>query len=608
MPAPHVQIRIPRQDSLASWAGLVTGALVLSVLASASFWTVYSHREEARRGRQAEVRAVARLLGASVESFLASDDVSSVRRLVGEVAREHGLRVCRVSLADGSIIADRNAKTPVKALPGTWPGGADVGDGPHERVDGSAVSIDVPLTAPGKGLLRLRVEADAAVPAFATPMVQAGLGVIGVGAMAGLALACRAIRRRTRAIGAIRGALLDARAGEASAAALAVSAELGPDAEAWNELLAELERLRGERLRERAAEQRAPREADAGAACDAMWLGVVVVDDALRARYANGAAAVFLGARREAMVGADVSGLIESPAVVDALRSALAGKVRHRVAHEVARTTPGGASVMRMSVRPLRREESGGAMLVIEDVTQQRAADQARNAFVAQATHELRTPLTNFRLYLEQLVDAGDGDTAARARCINVLTQESRWLERVVADMLSVAEIEAGALKLRVDDVRLETVFEELEADYGPQAQDKEITLAFALPPKLPVLQGDRDKIVLTLHNLIGNALKYTPKGGTVLVAVDAGAASAGTLVVDVKDSGIGIREEEQGLIFERFYRAKDPRLSSITGSGLGLALAREVARLHGGDITVSSELDKGSTFRLSLPARAKAA
>jgi signal transduction histidine kinase len=239
-------------------------------------------------------------------------------------------------------------------------------------------------------------------------------------------------------------------------------------------------------------------------------------------------------------------------------------------------------------------------VVVVEDVTQQRVADESRNAFVAQATHELRTPLTNIRLYVETMLEDPE-DGAVRSKCVNVINTESRRLERIVGDMLSVSEIEAGSLKLRPGEVRLDAFFEELEADYRAQAGDKEIALKFDLPPKLPVLEGDRDKLMLALHNLVGNALKYTPAGGAVTVKVT---EEGGWLSVAVTDTGIGIKAEEQELVFERFYRAKDKRIGGITGSGIGLSLARDVTRLHGGEIAVRSEIDKGSTFTLRVPVR----
>src|SRR6185436_8456189 len=116
------------------------------------------------------------------------------------------------------------------------------------------------------------------------------------------------------------------------------------------------------------------------------------------------------------------------------------------------------------------REDSAAAMVVIEDITQQRAAEESRHAFVAQVTHELRTPLTNIRLYVETAIDEGESDPKLQSKCLNVINAEARRLERIVGDMLSVAEIEAGSLKLRSDDVQLETLFAELKDDYTPQA------------------------------------------------------------------------------------------------------------------------------------------
>jgi two-component system sensor histidine kinase VicK len=202
-------------------------------------------------------------------------------------------------------------------------------------------------------------------------------------------------------------------------------------------------------------------------------------------------------------------------------------------------------------------------------------------------------------------MEDGDNDAALRGKALNVINQEARRLERIVGEMLSVSEIEAGQLRIKTDDVRLDVLFDELKGDYSAQAEDKQIKLSFNLPPKLPVIRGDRDKIVMAMHNLIGNALKYTAKGGSVSVNVK---ADGKQLLFSVNDTGIGISEDEAERIFERFYRAKDPRVEKITGTGLGLTLAREVIRLHGGDVTVESELNKGSTFTLTLPIVSEAA
>jgi signal transduction histidine kinase len=169
----------------------------------------------------------------------------------------------------------------------------------------------------------------------------------------------------------------------------------------------------------------------------------------------------------------------------------------------------------------------------------------------------------------------------------------------MVEEMLSVAEMEAGSYQLRSDDVRLDALLAELQADYRAQTDAGRLRLHFELPPKLPVIQADREKLVLALHNLLGNAVKYTPPGGEVKVAVE---ADEGEVRVEIADTGIGIRPEDLDFIFDKFYRANDPRVAEARGSCLGLSLAREIARLHGGDILARSEFNRGSEFTLRMP------
>ena len=182
---------------------------------------------------------------------------------------------------------------------------------------------------------------------------------------------------------------------------------------------------------------------------------------------------------------------------------------------------------------------------------------------------------------------------------MNVVMQELKRLERIVSDMLSVAEIESGALSMHLNDVKLRELLASLREEFVRQAEEKGIVLEIDVPPKVSTIQGDRDKLALTLHNLVNNALKYTEPGGRVTVSVR---ERHDQLEVEVTDTGIGIDESDLLHVFERFYRARDDRLAGVTGSGLGLSIAREIVRRHGGELEVESQLDHGSTFRLSLP------
>lgn len=437
------------------------------------------------------------------------------------------------------------------------------------------------------------------------------LGVAGAVATAGL-LAIAGIYRRMRvrfkAVSAIGTALLEsATATTGSRTSLQLNETFGPEAIAWNSLLREADASRTAVVVDRTRAALGDRRSGGGdfeAACESLSIGMLIVDQQMQVRQVNGAAATLLQVKRDGIVGTPIIKLITDPNVATAV-AAVAGGSGQRRTVEMTRNEPTGQTILRIQVRPTRRDDAGGVLVTIDDVTQQRLADAARNTFITQATHELRAPLTNMRLCLEAAVDDLDSNPSAMREHLNVLNTESRRLERMVSEMLSIAEIEAGSMRLKSDDVRLDKLFEELNHDFVRLAADKQITLKFDLPPKLPVLHGDRDKLMLSLQNLVGNALKYTPNGGKVTVSLR---EEGGSVAVDITDTGIGIKDEERNRIFERFYRAQDARVTKITGTGLGLSLAREVARLHGGDVSVQSEIDKGSTFTLTLPPRARAA
>ncbi|MCE7973203.1 MAG: PAS domain S-box protein [Leptolyngbya sp. PLA1] len=605
------QVNAPAQPTREARRGVSLGAisvasaaLVLGVIASSGWWTLRTHHRAGIEARRAQVELVGELMTQTCERTLGDGDLTSVlsgvRAMVAESAARYTLDECRIVLGDGTVLADSQASQISRAIPDTWPAVSGASAASTEEAEGRVV-IRRPLRISGKGDAVLELSANLVSAGMEDPTALYGSVTIALGGIAGLVALRHLMERRWRSLGAIGGVLRLASAGEGGRGALRLNPSLGPEAAALNAILEERDRLRDESGIARCAGELAAGNSagsELGGALEAMWQGVVVLGHDARVIYANGAAGVLLGGPRGDTAGAPFTDLTDDEALRAAVQAACGGSSRNRVEVEVRRQAARGElTILKATVRHLPGERAA-ALVVVEDVTQQRMADESRNAFVAQTTHELRTPLTNIRLYVEALVDEGD-DPAVRSKCLNVINTESRRLERIVGDMLSVAEIEAGAMKLRVAEARLDGVFEELEADYRALAQDKEITLAFELPPKLPALEVDRDKLMLALHNLLGNALKYTPAGGRVTVRV---ADDGPTLRVDVVDSGIGIKPEEQELVFERFYRAKDKRIAGITGSGIGLALARQVIRLHGGDIGLRSEIDKGSTFTITIP------
>lgn len=430
-------------------------------------------------------------------------------------------------------------------------------------------------------------------------------GSVGVGA----ALAMFGLSKLRWASGVSR-ALGAFSQGERSPDGLVVSGNgaAGPGG-TWNEFVAWVGAMQEADRAERAAEAMAcrverPGDDSLSTAVDALWVGMLLLDENLVIRQCNGAAGTLLRRDKETLDGTELGAVIEDERLLKAAKSVASGLVRRKCTVEVEhRSEDGGRSVLRCSVRPLRKSESTSILMVLEDVTQQHEADRARSELVAQAAHELRTPLTTIRLYTEELIEGfSEMSEAEQGDAMNVVSSETRRLERIVSDMLSMSEIEAGKLSIVQDDVRMEDVLEVLKHDYTVQAREQGLTLEFDCSPKLPVLRGDRDKITLAMHNLVSNALKYTPPGGEVRVSAE---CEGERFVFEVSDTGIGVAPDQLERVFERFYRCRDDRTSHVAGTGLGLSLARDVARLHGGDVKADSVPDKGSRFVLELPVAA---
>jgi PAS domain S-box-containing protein len=595
-----------RGESSVASIGITAAALLLCSMATLAWWTTRIQNQYAENTREEQVRSAGVLVAQSIEVMLEQNELSAARRLIADAARNQELSQCRVVLPDGLVVADAEpSKITAHKVPEAW--ATAVVQESFTRT-GSEIHCVSPLTISGRGSATLEYSASINNPTGVYLQTETGIGIVGALALCGMLFGYRHIRKRFRAIGAIGEALLAAAGGETDRAVLSVSDELGPEAAAWNGILVEQDKLRKQVVAEKTHQTLGSRRSGRGeldAAFDALSQGLILVDQQMKVRQLNGAAAAFLQAQRETAINADITTLLSQEEVLESIRSVTSGSVRRRATVEVERQSENGNVVLRFGVRPVRREDSAAAMIIIEDITQQKVAEESRNHFVAHATHELRTPLTNIRLYIETAIEDGDKDPLVRGKCLNVINQEARRLERIVGEMLSVSEMEAGSFKLRRDDIRLDQLFKDLATDYDAQAKEKSQRLTFKLPPKMPVIQGDRDKVMLAVHNLVGNAIKYTPEGGEVTVTLE---YDDKQLSINVSDTGIGISAEDAEKIFERFYRASDPRVEKITGTGLGLTLAREIARLHGGDISVKSELNKGSTFTFALPGISEAA
>ncbi|HOQ86165.1 MAG TPA: ATP-binding protein [Phycisphaerae bacterium] len=251
------------------------------------------------------------------------------------------------------------------------------------------------------------------------------------------------------------------------------------------------------------------------------------------------------------------------------------------------------------AVDALSETERAETALLLQDVTQEREREAERSNFLYHVTHELRTPLTNIRAYAETLSEGVLQDPDTLRECYNVIVGETQRLSRLVEDILSLSQMEAGAARIKMDDVNTSRLVRQIVEDMQAQADEKGVELILSMPPKVPTIRGDKERLAVVLTNIVGNAIKYTPGGGRVEVTC---AQESSRLHIKVADTGLGIAPKEREKVFEKFYRSTDERVSGLPGTGLGLALAMEIVRTHGGTITLESEVGKGSTFTVVLP------
>jgi len=234
-----------------------------------------------------------------------------------------------------------------------------------------------------------------------------------------------------------------------------------------------------------------------------------------------------------------------------------------------------------------------------EQNEQLREVDRMKDQFVSSVSHELRTPLTSIVGYIELLLDEEEFDNLddEQRQFLGIIDRNCQRLTRLVDDILFIARVDAGRLSLELQSVDLAELASMAVESARPFAGRKNQTLKLEAEPDLPALQADPTRMNQLIDNLISNAIKYTPEGGTATVVV---ARSDGAIHVEVRDTGVGIPPDELEKLFTRFFRASTSGVAQ--GTGLGLSIVKSIVEAHRGTIDVQSEVGEGTTFLVDLP------
>jgi two-component system phosphate regulon sensor histidine kinase PhoR len=236
-----------------------------------------------------------------------------------------------------------------------------------------------------------------------------------------------------------------------------------------------------------------------------------------------------------------------------------------------------------------------GVVVTLYDITEIQNLARIKKDFVLNVSHELRTPLTAIKGYAEALEDGGDAQTRSYAETI---IRHTDRLIRIVEDLIALATLEEKGLAYEPERVGLKEIAENVLRIFEPKAKEKNLELRLEAAADLPLIDGDPFRLEQMFVNLVDNAVKYTEKGS---VWVRLAKAEAG-IVVEVGDSGIGIPEDDQSRVFERFYVVDKSRSRKTGGTGLGLSIVKHIVLLHGGRIDLQSSPGVGSRFRVYLP------
>ena len=305
---------------------------------------------------------------------------------------------------------------------------------------------------------------------------------------------------------------------------------------------------------------------------------------------------------RETILWATVVGILLSTAMVSYLSWSISRPLRiiDRVAMEI------GMGNYEKRINYHARDEIGDLTRTInkmaeklEEVEKKRQKhDQVKNDFLANVSHELRTPLTAIQGFLEALQDRIVNDEHGRQKYYGVMYEETLHMSRLIDDLMMLIKLESEEIQLSLQPVNIQHILKKSVFKFRQEAESKGLDIRVEVQNKPLNIYGDIDRLEQIIDNLVKNAIKFTYKGHIELNTIEVGSNA----IVQVADTGIGITDQDIDRIWERFFKVDRARTKKNKGTGLGLAIVKELVDLHGGDISVSSQLGEGTIFKVTLP------
>ena len=330
--------------------------------------------------------------------------------------------------------------------------------------------------------------------------------------------------------------------------------------------------------------------------------GLLVVDAQGKVVMMNPAAERLLGVARKDKIGKPGDDSLKDEQLISLVKDSK-GKGREGREIELFSQNNETSKTIRASSAVIENEngQTVGMVSVLSDITKQKEIDRLKASFVANVTHELRTPLVSIDKAITFLLsNSGDGLSENQQQFLSIASRNCKRLSLLINDLLDLAKLEAGKMKIQVTTCSIDKVITDSIEGLTAWANAKSVVLENKVAANLPQTKIDPDKIIQVLNNLIGNAIKFTPASGTI--TVEANLHNNQELVVSVQDTGAGIAEHELIKIFDKFYQTGERVATDVSGTGIGLSIAKEIVQLHGGKIWVESPAGQGAKFSFTIP------
>jgi two-component system phosphate regulon sensor histidine kinase PhoR len=324
--------------------------------------------------------------------------------------------------------------------------------------------------------------------------------------------------------------------------------------------------------------------------------GLLVVDKDMRVVASNPAARKLFNPTVPTLQSQRLTELTRNPAIYSAFLDGLQGVERSGIKVE---THGPERQIFDLRVIPIGNGTAEGALGVFFDITRTERLELVRQEFLSNVSHELRTPLTSIIAFVETLESGAMEDTESCQRFLSIIRKNASRMQGLIDDILELTAIEGGNVQLRAAPVKLQNLVDDVCGSLAAKAVAHSVTLENRVGAEVMVYADER-RLEQMLTNLIDNAIKFSREHGVVRISHEPGPRDR----ILVQDNGEGIPAQHLERLFERFYRVDRARSREMGGTGLGLAIVKHLALLHGGEVTVTSELGKGSTFTIHLPNR----